>query len=161
MDANFGYYNGFALHIPPPDSELTNLNWVSGAPVPMLHPVSPTRKGAASRSKHAQREEARPNFVTKSVKQSCSQTSTISERQERSCSDANGCETPHAQPLKKETPRREKTKDSKICKGKKDNEEEETKDKKPNCSYTTLIGLALMASEAGCLPVSEIYAYIE
>ena len=33
--------------------------------------------------------------------------------------------------------------------------------RKPNCSYTCLIGMALQASKNGCLPVNEIYKFIE
>ena len=33
--------------------------------------------------------------------------------------------------------------------------------RKPNCSYTVLIGMALKASKSGNLPVSEIYKYIQ
>ncbi len=39
-------------------------------------------------------------------------------------------------------------------------EEENTQNDKPNCSYTCLIGMALKAS-TGCLPVNAIYQYIE
>lgn len=169
MDANFGHYSSFAFHIPPPDTELTNLNWVSGAPVPMQHPVSPTKKGAALRSRHTQREDARTNYGStdagaKSVKQSCSQTSIPAEcQQDRSCGNTHCCQTASPQHSKRETPRREKSKGVGGCKSKRDKESgtEEPKEKKPNCSYTSLIGLALMASEGGCLPVSEIYTYIE
>jgi len=33
--------------------------------------------------------------------------------------------------------------------------------RKPNCSYTVLIGMALKGSKSGTLPVSEIYQYIQ
>ena len=33
--------------------------------------------------------------------------------------------------------------------------------RKPNCSYTVMIGMALKASKSGTLPVSEIYQYIQ
>lgn len=33
--------------------------------------------------------------------------------------------------------------------------------RKPNCSYTVLIGMALRTSETGALPVNEIYSYIQ
>ena len=33
--------------------------------------------------------------------------------------------------------------------------------RKPNCSYTVLIGMALKATKSGTLPVSEIYHYIQ
>ena len=33
--------------------------------------------------------------------------------------------------------------------------------RKPNCSYTVLIGMALRTSESGALPVNEIYSYIQ
>ena len=171
MEANFNFGHcsilSVAANVLPTDTELTNLNWVAGAPVPIQHPVSPTRKGAAFRSKHAQREEAKTTYGaagTKHLKQTCSQTSI---QREGSCSDAH-CNETNAAPshnLKKETAKKkDKGKDGKG--GSKSNKEkefdaEEAKGKKPNCSYTSLIGLALMASEGGCLPVSEIYTYIE
>lgn len=164
---NFGHCSGLSVvNVPPTDTELTNLNWVAGAPVPIQHPVSPTRKGAAFRSKHAQREEAKPTYGaagTKNLRETCSQTSI---QREGSCSDTrcNGTNTAPSHNLKKETARKDRGKGSGGgSKSKKEREcdAEEAMGKKPNCSYTSLIGLALMASEGGCLPVSEIYTYIE
>ena len=167
MEANFNFGSFSAVNMRPTDTELTNLNWVAGAPVPMQHPVSPTRKGAAVRSKHSQREEAKTTYGagTKNWKQTCSQTPI---QREGSCSDThcNGTSAAPPQNLKKETARKDKGRDGKGSGGSKSKKEkecdaEEATGKKPNCSYTSLIGLALMASEGGCLPVSEIYTYIE
>ena len=167
MDANnFACSNFAIINIPPPpDAELTNLNWVAGAPVPMQNPVSPTRKGSALRGRYAQREEARVNSSTtkSAAKQSCSaQTPLLPNAVYSQQSNATNCSTESAatQTLKREVLRKEKTKDEKGSKSDRA-DGEEAKDKKPNCSYTSLIGLALMASEGGCLPVSEIYTYIE
>lgn len=166
MDANiipFGqyYYGGFPINIPPlppPDAELTNLNWVAGAPVPMQNPVSPKRKGAAFRSKHTLREDAKLNCSISNTKQSCPQIS-----------NNNHCEKTALTMLQhsKSEIISSKKEDGKPIRNKSKGEHrsvedgEEPREKKPNCSYTSLIGLALMASDGGCLPVSEIYMYIE
>ena len=174
MDASiipFGqyYYGGLSINIPPlppSDAELTNLNWVAGAPVPMQNPVSPKRKGAAFRSKHTLREDIKINSSVSNTKQS-----QISN----SKADTNHCEKSAStiiQQSKSEiiSSKRDKRKadGGKSIKSKNKGEQhhavedgEEPKEKKPNCSYTSLIGLALMASNGGCLPVSEIYTYIE
>ena len=154
-------------HPPPPpaDTELTNLNWVAGAPVPMQNPVSPTRKGGFARSKHFPQHREGP-----SAHHSPKQTSSLASFAPRLVAESkagSGCDGSFrgkdSSPFKREAGRKEKGKKSSSKRGDKggEGEEEEARTKKPNCSYTSLIGLALMASEDGCLPVSEIYTYIE
>lgn len=163
----FGQFNGFVVNTAPqpPDAELTNLNWVAGAPVPMQNPVSPTRKGAASRNRYQLKEE---------VKMSCpaAKTPKLSGAGPQESDPTNYCSskmtqaaaTPPQQP-KKDVFKKERSREDKGgAKSGKDRVKDsggESKAKKPNCSYTSLIGMALMASEDGCLPVSEIYTYIE
>ena len=142
-------------HPPPPptDTELTNLNWVAGAPVPMQNPVSPTRKGGFARSKHFPQHREGP---------SAHHAAGVAESRAGSGFDGS-FRGKDSSPFKREVGRKEKAKKSSSKRGDKGGEveEEEGRRKKPNCSYTSLIGLALMASEDGCLPVSEIYTYIE
>ena len=175
MDANnftFGQLGNFTIHIPtpPPDAELTNLNWVAGAPVPMQNPVSPTRKGAVFRNRHPLKDElktncagAAPSTKTPKLSSACPQESDGTGYCSSKATQSTA--TPPHQP-KREALKKDRTKDDKVsskcCKDRaKDAAGGESKAKKPNCSYTSLIGLALMASDEGCLPVSEIYTYIE
>ena len=168
-------------HPPPPtDTELTNLNWVAGAPVPMQNPVSPTRKGGAfARSRHlAQQQQQREDCARLTANHVDERTSSrtfftprlVAESRLGGGGDVSlhSKDSSPAQQLKRDGGRKEKAKKSSSKRGR-DNrgveegeaEEEKERRKKPNCSYTSLIGLALMASEDGCLPVSEIYTYIE
>ena len=168
MDSNlihFGqcHYGAFAIHhFPPPsDTELTNLNWVAGAPVPMQNPVSPKRKGASYRSKHAQREDAKIHGGSSSTSAK-QQTSA-----DKTCISAGSTDpiTYHSSEKAMSVQSKSETVSNKKENGKTINNNktkgEVPGEKKPNCSYTSLIGLALMASDGGCLPVCEIYTYIE
>lgn len=152
------FSDGSSVNVALQDLELTNLNWVSGAPVPIQHPVSPTRKGAALRNKGARKEEARPSLCgsAKSVKRSASDSM---ESQGKSSYDSQHCKGTALQYWPGEIIK-DRAKDGKGSVSS-ESSSEDIRGKKPNCSYTSLIGLALMASEGGCLPVSEIYTYIE
>ena len=162
METNYNY-NSLASNSMPSsqDTELTNLNWVSGAPVPMLRPVSPKKKETASRSKHARKEEARtsPNVANSKI---VKQTSSLCDAHAHANHGEAASLSPSSPP-QTETPGEEKTKEGKGAGHGDCNNSGGDADgaKKPNCSYTSLIGLALMASEGGSLPVSEIYTYIE
>ena len=174
MDADFaGYGNhghpqssyGLTLHFPPApppppsDMELTNLNWVAGAPVPMQNPVSPTRKGAAAL--------ARSKLVVPQSREDCVDRAGVSSGGKQTFSGGpRGGGVGERGRGEASRGSREPSSTQRLCqrgkKGKRGGEGEgEARGKKPNCSYTSLIGLALMASEEGCLPVSEIYTYIE
>lgn len=162
----FGQFSSFTITNippPPPDAELTNLNWVAGAPVPMQNPVSPKRKGAASRNRHPLKDEGK----AANCGSSASSTKIPKLSSAPQClqeSDATRiCGSKAATQSTATPPRQSKRDRSKDDKGScKDRSKDGARgEKKPNCSYTSLIGLALMASDEGCLPVSEIYTYIE
>ena len=160
METNYSSYNynSLASNSMPSsqDTELTNLNWVSGAPVPMLRPVSPKKKETASRSKHARKEEARTSSNVANSK-------SVSSLCDAQANHGEAASSSPSSPPQTETPDEEKTKEGKGAGHGDCNNSGGDADgaKKPNCSYTSLIGLALMASEGGSLPVSEIYTYIE
>ena len=155
-------------HRPQSDTELTNLNWVAGAPVPMQNPVSPTRKAAAAAAAAAlargrqasQQLQAKDEKAHHWAAGSCTTPkltpSSGGARQGGSGGRERGRGEATASRGGRDSQRREKAR-----KSKREGEDEAGKQKKPNCSYTSLIGLALIASEDGCLPVSEIYNYIE
>ena len=152
------YDGGTATSEGPRDSDLTNLSWVAGAPVPIQRPVSPTRKGAASRSKPLTRDESRISLSGsgKSLKGGASpRPSQTWEKKTCHSIPVHEKHTPYKR--KGETPKKEPKKEEREGGG----GWGDRRRKKPNCSYTSLIGLALMASERSCLPVSEIYTYIE
>lgn len=133
------------------DVDLTNLNWVSGAPVPLPanFSVSP------------------PEHKSPTIRGRASPYSPF-----RNCvpSTTNSPATPSSRPVeivvaspwrKKSTPTHSS---SEVRLHNNSTDQGDGNDyKKPTCSYTCLIGMALRASPGtdGCLPVNEIYKYIE
>ena len=141
------------------DTDLTNLNWVAGAPVPLptnfsMSPPeyrSPTRAvrncgspfsefgPTPTTSSHASPHSRPVEIVVTSpwrkenVANSTSQVCSVSQ----SSTPTNALHCSY--------------------------HDHEAECRKPNCSYTCLIGMALRASSGtdGCLPVNEIYKYVE
>ena len=152
---------------PPQDLDLTNLSWVSGAPVPIQGPVSPaSRVDEASQGKTIAREDMKTSSVSAAgvgLKRSGSCSP------ERVASSHRIAETGQKIPFKKRTrpkgkrPRTEKE-NTKFVREEgsiEGSREDKGEPKKPACSYTSLIGLALLASERKSLFVSEIYSFVE
>lgn len=131
------------------DIDLTNLNWVAGAPVPLPANFSmspPEQKSPTIRNRGT------PNSPF------------------RGCASATSSPATHSRPVEivVTSPWRKDSNQvsqitvptTPICDSIRENESE---CQKPNCSYTCLIGMALRASSGtdGCLPVNEVYRYIE
>ena len=110
--------------------------------MPMQNPLSPTRKARSQQHHQQQREEYTAQLVPGEGDFIDSSSGSKDRANKRSSSNKRGDDRTVEE----------------ITEGQK---EEDSRTKKPNCSYTSLIGLALMASQDGCLPVSEIYTYIE
>lgn len=140
------------------DVDLTNLNWVAGAPVPLPASFSvspPDRKSPNIRNRGSPFTPFHgccPVSVTNSpTSQSRPVEIVVTSpwRKEnlthQTCSVSHNCSSNPTTPLRGS------------------NTGNESEYHKPNCSYTCLIGMALKASPAtdGCLPVNEIYKYVE
>ena len=109
------------------DRDLTNLNWVSGLPLPVNFSVSP------------------PGNSSSRALPSCSSLAIGTPAQDK------------ATPTSRPPPRNNTPTPKKLC----DKASDGNGHKRPECSYTCLIALALASSENGHLPVNEIYKYIE
>ena len=143
------------------DVDLTNLNWVAGAPVPLPNNFSMSPPEYKSPIKTVRNQSSPctsfrgcgPTSTTGSPASQCHSRPveivvTSPWRKDNVATSQTFSVTQSSNPT---TPLR--------C-GYHDNE---TECQKPNCSYTCLIGMALRASSGtnGCLPVNEIYKYIE
>ena len=120
-------------------TDLTHLNWVAGVPIP------PDFSGT--------RPCARPLFpisVDSCADQGRSSTASCRSWTLSPNASENGRSTRNRQLTFRS--RRRKDRATATNKG---------KYKKPDCSYTCLIAMALFASERGFLPVNEIYKSIE
>ena len=122
--------------------DLTNLNWVSGAPVP-IPSVSPPGSRGNGRSH-------KPFIGLGSAKKTISVIATTPKKNGICGSASSECKK-----TSKSTPRRVRRSIS--------NSMSISGGDRPRCSYTCLIGMAMQASPYadGCLPVQEIYKYIE
>lgn len=122
--------------------DLTNLNWVAGSPA-LLRSLSPPREGrGAGRSRQ-------PSAFFGSPKRTV--IATTPERTKKVAS-TSVTSISNQTPPNNITPRRIETPKS-----------SNTSERRPKCSYTCLIGMAMKANPEsnGCLPVHEIYRYIE
>ena len=128
------------------DTELTNLNWVAGTPVPINFSVSPTEAHSKPQTGGSTAASSLPIPPT-----SFSSSSLVSPIASRLPPMAPTLGVQRSRPAtarapqKKQPPRVPRSSTS----------------RKPPCSYTCLIAMALKSSAAGCLPVNEIYKYIE
>ena len=128
--------------------DLTNLNWVSGIEVPLpanfsgsiLDKKSPRNRNRGSRSPFRELTASRS---AKGV-----ETVLTSPRINESASISRNHKNYPTTPLQRPTT---------IV------DESNGRYKRPDCSYACLVGMALKASPGtgGCLPVHEIYQYIE
>ena len=134
------------------DVDLTNLNWVSGAPAPLPSSFS------VSPPDHKQSPTIRNRLSPYSPFRSCAPSSTASSPATPS---GRPVEIVVASPWRKENV--SKTSLEANLHDDSTNKDRRNDRKKPTCSYTCLIGMALRASPGtdGCLPVHEIYKYIE
>lgn len=141
------------------DIDLTNLNWVPGAPVPL--PVNfsvspPDQKSPSNRNRGSSLSPFSGCTTASSPALHSRPVEIVVTNQWRN----DNVSTPQSPSMlhncssHPSTPQRRRN--NSIC----DNNSEYPK---PNCSYTCLIGMALKASPGtdGCLPVNEIYKYIE
>ena len=144
------------------DIDLTNLNWVPGAPVPLPSNFSvspPDQKSPINRNRGSPFSPFRGCTTISNTSSSASQSRPVeivvtnswrndSASTPRSPSVLHNCSSHPSMPV-----RRRNTSISAS----------NSEYPKPNCSYTCLIGMALKASPGtdGCLPVNEIYKYIE
>lgn len=124
--------------------DLTNLNWVAGTPVPINSSVSPPNQSSKPRPHTRTLPTA---AVDENAKTSTSSPSSRSTARKPAGSTRS---TPRCRSIGRSRRGREDATAG-----------TEGQHKKPNCSYTCLIVMALKASGNGCLPVNEIYKFIE
>ena len=129
------------------DVDLTNLNWVSGTPVPINCSVSPTEGNHRSRSNTGNIVLATPLRANASTSTSRSVGNNPSVKQ---------TSTPKTPVTPPNVSRQSSSTESQSLA-----HPLQDAPTKPKCSYTCLIGMALKASDKGCLPVNEIYRYLE
>lgn len=144
------------------DIDLTNLNWVPGAPVPLPANFSvspPDQKSPSARNRGSPFSPLRGCTTISNTSSPASQSRPVeivvtSPWRNENVSTPQSPSVLHDYSNHPATPLRRRN--HSIS----DNNSEH---KKPNCSYTCLIGMALKASPGtdGCLPVNEIYKYIE
>ena len=135
------------------DIDLTNLNWVAGAPVPLPANFSmspPEHKSPSIRNRASPYSPLRGGATSSPASQSRPVEIVVTSSWEEAESVATTQDTSllHSYPT---TPIHGS------------HHERDSECQKPNCSYTCLIGMALRASPGtdGCLPVNEIYKYVE
>lgn len=137
------------------DADLTNLSWVAGTPVPLNLSVSPTRAQAKPSSGGS--SSATPRFSLPLPPSALTNASMVSPVARRLPHAMSGCRLqPTAPRAQLQTSSSEKPHRSQPSKASSKSDR-----RKPQCSYTCLIALALKSSPTGCLPVNEIYKYIE
>lgn len=144
------------------DVDLTNLNWVPGAPAPLPASFSvspPDQKSPSNRNRGSPFSPFPGCTILSNTSSPASQSRPVEIVVTNSWRNENVF-TPQSPPVlhncssHPSTPQRRRN--TSLC----NNNSEYPK---PNCSYTCLIGMALKASPGtdGCLPVNEIYKYIE
>ncbi len=140
------------------DADLTNLNWVAGTPVPINLSVSPTKTHSKPGSGNISAPAPRfslplpPSALVNAslgspVANRVSQAASRGRMQPLRPAVARVPVSSNSKPLASQS-QREKATHTSTC-------------RKPLCSYTCLIAMALKSSASGCLPVNEIYKYIE
>ena len=145
------------------DIDLTNLNWVSGAPVPLPANFSvspPDQKSPNTRNRGSPFSPFRGCTTISNASSPASQSRPVEIvvtspwRNESSVSTPQSSSVLHSYNNYPATPLRRPNISI---------HEHDSGYQRPNCSYTCLIGMALKASPGtdGCLPVNEIYKYIE
>lgn len=144
------------------DVDLTNLNWVAGAPVPFPANFSmspPKHKSPSIRNRTSPYSPFRGCGNLSTTSSPASQSRPVEIVVTSSCGKASATATPTS--ASDEINLSNYSNPTTPVRG--NRHERDSEYQKPNCSYTCLIGMALKASPGtdGCLPVNEIYKYVE